>query len=184
MSQRDAGEEQGIPVTPAATSAAGGPGEAGQPQGAARWLVLFSITTGTFMANVDSTAVTVALPTMAREFDVGLDALQWVLLAYLLAITAILPVFGRLADMVGRKRILNTGLALFVGASLVVALAPTFPVLIASRAVQGIGARCSWPRSWPRPSRSSPPVSAAGSWGCSAASSPPERCSGRRSAAC
>ena len=127
-------------MTPAATSAAGGPGEAGQPQGAARWLVLFSITTGTFMANVDSTAVTVALPTMAREFDVGLDALQWVLLAYLLAITAILPVFGRLADMVGRKRILNTGLALFVGASLVVALAPTFPVLIASRAVQGIGA--------------------------------------------
>lgn len=110
------------------------------PRGIARWLVLFSITTGTFMANVDSTAVTVALPTMAREFDVGLDALQWVLLAYLLAITAILPVFGRLADMVGRKRILNTGLALFVTASLVVALAPSFAVLIASRAVQGIGA--------------------------------------------
>jgi EmrB/QacA subfamily drug resistance transporter len=111
-----------------------------RPQGIVRWLVLFSITTGTFMANVDSTAVTVALPTMAREFGVGLDALQWVLSAYLLAITAILPVFGRLADMVGRKRILNTGLALFVSASLVVALAPTFPVLIASRAFQGIGA--------------------------------------------
>ncbi len=62
------------------------------------------------------------------------------LLAYLLAITAILPVFGRLADMVGRKRILNAGLALFVGASLVVALAPSYPVLIAFRAVQGIGA--------------------------------------------
>jgi EmrB/QacA subfamily drug resistance transporter len=119
---------------------AGEPGGPDSPQGIARWLLLFSITTGTFMANVDSTAVAVALPTMAREFDVGLDSLQWVLSAYLLAITAILPVFGRLADMVGRKRILNIGLALFVSASLVVALAPTFPVLIASRAFQGIGA--------------------------------------------
>jgi EmrB/QacA subfamily drug resistance transporter len=109
-------------------------------EGAARWLVLFSITTGTFMANVDTTAVTVAMPTMAREFGVRLDALQWVLTAYLLTITAILPLFGRLADMVGRKRVLNTGLVLFVAGSAVVALAPTFPVLVASRAVQGVGA--------------------------------------------
>ena len=109
-------------------------------EGTSRWLVLFSITTGTFMANVDTTAVTVAMPTMAREFGVRLDALQWVLTAYLLTITAILPLFGRLADMVGRKRVLNTGLVLFVTGSAVVALAPTFPVLVASRAVQGVGA--------------------------------------------
>jgi EmrB/QacA subfamily drug resistance transporter len=109
-------------------------------EGRARWLVLFSITTGTFMANVDTTAVTVALPTMAREFGVSLDALQWVLSAYLLTITAILPLFGRLADMLGRKPILNTGLALFATASAVCALAPSFPVLIAFRALQGTGA--------------------------------------------
>ena len=119
----------------------GGTAAAPEPvEGVGRWLVLFSITTGTFMANVDSTAVTVALPTMAREFGVRLDALQWVLTAYLLTITAILPLFGRLADMLGRKRILNTGLALFVTGSAVVALAPTFPVLVASRALQGVGA--------------------------------------------
>jgi EmrB/QacA subfamily drug resistance transporter len=116
------------------------PGAPAPVEGVGRWLVLFSITTGTFMANVDSTAVTVALPTMAREFGVRLDALQWVLSAYLLTITAVLPLFGRLADMVGRSRILNGGLVLFVGGSLVVALAPTFPVLVASRALQGIGA--------------------------------------------
>jgi EmrB/QacA subfamily drug resistance transporter len=109
-------------------------------EGAARWLVLFSITSGTFMANVDATAVAVALPTMAREFGLRLDALQWVLTAYLLAITAVLPLFGRLADVVGRKRVLNAGLVLFVAGSLVVAVAPTFPVLIASRTLQGIGA--------------------------------------------
>lgn len=116
------------------------PGTPVPVEGVGRWLVLFSITTGTFMANVDTTAVTVALPTMAREFGVGLDALQWVLTAYLLTITAILPLFGRLADMLGRKRILNAGLALFVAGSAVVALAPTFPVLVASRALQGVGA--------------------------------------------
>ena len=109
-------------------------------EGAARWLVLISLSTGTFMANVDSTAVTVALPTIGREFGVALDELQWVLSAYLLTITAVLPLFGRLADMVGRKRILNTGLVLFVVGSVVVAAAPTFPVLVGSRALQGIGA--------------------------------------------
>ncbi len=109
-------------------------------EGRARWLVLFSITTGTFMANVDTTAVTVALPTMGREFGVGLDAMQWVLTAYLLTITAILPLFGRLADMLGRKPILTIGLGLFAASSAVCALAPSFPVLIAFRALQGIGA--------------------------------------------
>ena len=108
--------------------------------GAARWLVLFSITTGTFMANVDATAVTVALPAMAREFGVEIDSLQWVLSAYLLAITAVLPFFGRLSDSVGRKRILNLGLLIFVLASLCVAMAPTLGAMIAFRVIQGIGA--------------------------------------------
>ena len=108
--------------------------------GIGRWVILASITTGTFMSNLDAAAVTVALPTMAREFGVGLDALQWVISAYFLTITAILPMFGRLADSVGRKRILNTGLAIFVIASLLVALAPTFPLLTGARVLQGVGA--------------------------------------------
>ena len=108
--------------------------------GIGRWLILVSITTGTFMSNVDAAAVTVALPTMAREFGVGLDALQWVIVGYFLTITAVLPVFGRLADLLGRKRILNSGLAIFVIASLLVALAPTFPLLTAARVLQGVGA--------------------------------------------
>ena len=108
--------------------------------GARRWLVLVSITSGTFMANVDAAAVTVALPTMARELDVGLDALQWIVSGYFLTITAVLPLFGRLADLVGRRRVLSTGLVLFVVASLLVALSPSFPTLIAARALQGVGA--------------------------------------------
>jgi EmrB/QacA subfamily drug resistance transporter len=110
------------------------------PGGMARWIILFSITTGTFMANVDATAVVVALPTMAREFGVEIDSLQWVLSAYLLAITAVLPVFGKLSDAIGRKRILSLGLLMFVLASLCVGMAPALAVMILFRVLQGIGA--------------------------------------------
>ena len=110
------------------------------PPGIERWLILASITSGTFMSNIDAAAVTVAMPTMAREFGVGLDALQWVITGYFLTITAVLPVFGRLADILGRKRVLNTGVALFVVASLMAALAPTFPLLTAARVLQALGA--------------------------------------------
>ena len=110
------------------------------PAGIGRWLILASITTGTFMTNLDAAAVTVALPTIGREFDVGLDTLQWVVTGYFLTITAVLPVSGRLADTLGRKRVLNTGLVVFVVASLLVALAPNFPLLAAARVLQAIGA--------------------------------------------
>lgn len=107
---------------------------------AARWIILFSVTTGTFMANVDATAVVVALPMMAKEFGVDIDSLQWVLSAYLLTITAVVPFLGKLSDAIGGKRILSIGLLTFVVASLAVALAPALPVMIAFRVLQGIGA--------------------------------------------
>lgn len=125
---------------PSTSSTSGAPVAPHAAPGTRRWLILASVTTGTFMANVDAAAVTVALPTMAHEFDVGLDALQWVITGYFLTITAALPVSGQLADIVGRKRILSTGLATFVIASLLVALAPTFPLLVAARVLQGVGA--------------------------------------------
>lgn len=105
-----------------------------------KWLILFSITTGTFMANVDASAVTVAIPTMAREFNANLSRLQWILTVYLLVITAVLPVFGRVSDIVGRKRVLNLGLLIFLLGSVLSGLAPGLNMLIAFRVVQGIGA--------------------------------------------
>ncbi len=126
--------------TPSRSSTLGAPADRQGTPGIRRWLILVSITTGTFMTNADAAAVAVALPTMAREFDVGLDALQWVISGYFLTVTAVLPVSGRLADTLGRKRILTTGLTIFVVASLLVALAPTFLLLTAARVVQGVGA--------------------------------------------
>lgn len=82
----------------------------------------------------------IALSTMAKEFGVGETDVQWALSAYLLAFASALIVGGRFADLFGHKRMALCGLALFGGASLIGGLAPSLPLLIGARVLQGIGA--------------------------------------------
>ncbi|MCM2564195.1 MFS transporter [Janthinobacterium kumbetense] len=88
---------------------------------------------GTSIANV-------GLPDMARALQAPFQDVQWIVLAYLLAITALIVSVGRLGDMVGRRRLLLAGIALFAMASILCALAPTLWLLVAARALQGLGA--------------------------------------------
>ncbi len=88
---------------------------------------------GTSVANV-------GLPTLTRAFGASFQAVQWVVLAYLLAVTTLVVGAGRLGDLVGRRRLLTAGIGLFTTASLLCGLAPTLPLLIAARTAQGIGA--------------------------------------------
>jgi EmrB/QacA subfamily drug resistance transporter len=88
---------------------------------------------GTSIANV-------ALPTIAEAFDASIRQVQWIVLAYLLAITTMIVSVGRLADLAGRRRMLLGGLALFIAASIVCGVAPNLGTLIAARAAQGLGA--------------------------------------------
>lgn len=81
----------------------------------------------------------VALPTLAAHFGVGLAAASWVVLAYLLATTTLLVGAGRLGDLLGRRRVLLIGIGLFGAASGLGAVAPTWPVLLLARALQGVG---------------------------------------------
>lgn len=81
-----------------------------------------------------------ALPTLAQDFAAPFALVQWVVLAYLLSITALIVGVGRLGDMMGRRRLLLAGLALFTLASALCAAAPSLAVLVVARAVQGIGA--------------------------------------------
>jgi EmrB/QacA subfamily drug resistance transporter len=104
------------------------------------WAPLTAICLGTFMLLVDVTIVTVALPNMASELHAGFSGLQWVIDAYALALAALLLGVGSLADRLGRQRIYLAGLVVFALASLACGLAPSSPVLIAARAVQGAGA--------------------------------------------
>ncbi|MDB5898228.1 MAG: transporter [Ramlibacter sp.] len=88
---------------------------------------------GTSIANV-------ALPTLAEAFGVSLRQVQWIVIAYLLANTALIVGVGRLGDLLGKRRLLLAGIALFVLASLLCALAPSLWLLVAARALQGVAA--------------------------------------------
>ncbi len=99
------------------------------------------------MAFIDGSVVTIALPVMQREFNAGFQALQWVVNAYTLMLGALILVGGALGDRVGRRLIFAIGIAIFAVASLACALATNIHVLIAARAVQGIGAALLVPQS-------------------------------------
>jgi MFS family permease len=105
-----------------------------------RWFVVGSVCVGAFMGQVDSSITQMLLPHLELEFQARLSTVSWVAVAYLLAMAAFLPIFGRLADMVGRKLLYTGGFLLFVLGSGLCGLAPDLPVLIAFRIVQGIGA--------------------------------------------
>ena len=107
---------------------------------AGKWAVLSIVAIGVFMATLDSSIVNISLPTIAHEFGVPLSgAVEWVIIAYLVATTAILLTAGRLADMIGRKVVWTVGLIIFTGGSAICGLAPSLGILIASRTLQGLG---------------------------------------------
>ena len=105
---------------------------------AGRWIIAATVL-GSGVAFLDSTVVNVALPTLARDLHAGLSDLQWISDAYLLTLGALIVLGGSLGDRYGRRRVFVIGLASFTAASVVCGLAPNTVVLIAARAVQGIG---------------------------------------------
>ena len=92
------------------------------------------------LSSLGTSVANVALPTLEEAFDASFAQVQWVVLAYLLAITTLVVSAGRLGDLIGRRRLLIIGIATFTGASTLGAAAPSLPVLVAARAVQGTGA--------------------------------------------
>ncbi|MFJ9415032.1 MFS transporter [Streptomyces sp. NPDC101227] len=105
-----------------------------------KWWPLVAITLGNFMLLIDVTIVNTALPRISTGLGASFASLQWVMDIYALALAALLMVAGSAADLFGRRRLYVAGLALFALASLACGLAPGAGVLIAARAVQGIGA--------------------------------------------
>lgn len=104
----------------------------------ARWVLLATVL-GSGMAFLDGSVVNVALPAIGNELDADIAGLQWVLNAYLLALAALIPLGGALADRFGRRRIFQFGVLWFAAASLLCGLAPTEEVLALARGLQGIG---------------------------------------------
>src|SRR5947199_7632004 len=100
--------------------------------------ILLSLMLTMFLAALDQTIVATALPTIGRQFH-DVTSLSWVITAYLLASTAVAPVFGTLSDIYGRRAMIIAALSLFVAGSVLCALAPNMPVLIVARGLQGLG---------------------------------------------
>ncbi len=100
--------------------------------------ILVSLMLTMFLAALDQTIVATALPTIGRQFQ-DVSSLSWVITAYLLASTAVAPVFGTLSDIYGRRAMIIAALSLFIAGSVLCAVAPNMPVLILARGLQGLG---------------------------------------------
>lgn len=106
---------------------------------AVRW-ALASLSLSMLLSSLGTSIAHVGLPTLAQVFGASFQQVQWVVLAYLLAITTLIVGVGRLGDLIGRRRLLLAGILLFTTASLLCGVAPTLGLLVAARAAQGVGA--------------------------------------------
>jgi len=102
--------------------------------------VLTSLALGMLLPSLGTSIANVALPTLAESFSASFQQVQWVVLAYLLATTTLIVGVGRMGDLLGRRRLLMVGIAIFNVASVLASLAPRLELLVAARALQGVGA--------------------------------------------
>ncbi|VVO36023.1 MFS transporter [Pseudomonas fluorescens] len=113
--------------------------DAAQRTPSVRW-ALVSLSLSMLLSSLGTSIANVGLPTLAQVFNASFQEIQWIVLAYLLAITTLIVSVGRLGDIIGRRRLLLTGIALFTLASALCGLVPSLWLLIGGRALQGLGA--------------------------------------------
>lgn len=105
-----------------------------------RWKILTVVLLGPFMATLDSSIVNVALPDMANKLSVGINTIQWVVTSYLIVISALVLIFGRIADIIGKTTVFQNGFIVFSIGSLLCGISTKVEFLIFSRVIQAIGA--------------------------------------------
>lgn len=113
--------------------------ESTERRASVRW-ALASLSLAMLLSSLGTSIANVGLPTLALAFDASFQQVQWIVLAYLLAITTLIVSVGRLGDLIGRRRLLLAGIVVFTLASVLCGVAPTLGLLIAARGVQGLGA--------------------------------------------
>ena len=139
-----------------------------------RWWLLANVMIGTFMAVLDATIVNVGLPKIMASFGVGIDKIEWVLTAYMLALAVMLPTSGWMADRFGYKRVYFLGLFLFTAGSFLCGYSTSEDMLIFARVIQGLGAGALMPVGMAIITREFPPEQrtlALGFWSIASAAS-------------
>jgi hypothetical protein len=109
------------------------------------WLVFMNIALGIFMTAIDSYIFVPALPTIVRDMNTSLDWVSWTMTIFMLFMTAIMPLAGKLSDIYGRKKVYMAGIAIFTLGSLASSLSWDIYSLIAFRGIQAIGAGLVFP---------------------------------------
>lgn len=145
-----------------------GPPALADLHGRSPWSVLPPLCLGFFMIMLDTTIVNIAVPTLVRELDASIAAVGWVNSAYLLSFAVLLLVTGRLGDRFGPRPVFIVGLVVFTVTSVACGLADSIGLLIAARAVQGVGAALMTPQTMSMITRVFPPAkrgAAMGVWG-------------------
>lgn len=105
-----------------------------------KWKVLFVVCVGIFMSTLDGSILNIANPTIADEYSVSMQRIQWVVTAYMLVITSTLIFFGKLGDRIGSHRIYTDGFLIFTLGSFICSISPSLYFLISARIVQAFGA--------------------------------------------
>ena len=113
---------------------------------AGRWVVAAAVL-GSGMASLDATVVNIALPTLGKDLQAAFEGLQWTVSAYTLTLASLILLGGSLGDRFGRRRIFVIGTIWFAAASVLCALAPSIAILVAARALEGVGAALLTPGS-------------------------------------
>jgi EmrB/QacA subfamily drug resistance transporter len=105
-----------------------------------RWIILIVLNLFTFMSTLDGSIVNIALPVLVKQLNLPVAQVEWVTTGYLMAICAVILLFGKLGDMLGKIRIFKIGTIVFIVGSLLCGLSTSLPFLIISRVIQAIGA--------------------------------------------
>ena len=110
-----------------------------------RWLILFTVIVGTFLGRIDQTIVNLALPKIIEDFSITVSAAGWIATAYILANTVFVPIWGKLGDTTGRKRVYITGFGLFIFGSVLAGFAWNLPSMILFRIIQAVASSADYP---------------------------------------
>ena len=113
-------------------------GRAGASPGRSPWAVLTTVMVGTLLIGLDRTIINLAIPDVIKDFDITVSTAGWLATAYIISNAVFVPVFGKLGDMIGDRRVYTAGMFGFLVTSLLCGLAPNFGTLVFFRVLQGL----------------------------------------------
>ncbi len=114
-------------------------------QNSLRWWILLTVIVGTFLGRLDQTIVNLALPKIINDFSISISAAGWIATAYILANAIFVPIWGKLGDTIGRKKVYLLGFGIFIIGSVLAGLAWNLPSMIVFRVIQAIAGSADYP---------------------------------------